>query len=516
MKKKIFLVENEPSVRDSLKHLLELKKYSVYVASNPTQAKELLQKKWVHLAIIDLRLIEDSDSKDFSGLFLAREIDPEIVKIILTGYPSIESIRMALGHDAAGVIAAVDFINKQEGPFKLLERIKWIFKNEIKINFDLGIQFADNRTFENLIDGSMSKDEREEQIEESTEIFQRLFLDANNIVIFPLVQGFGGAGVVKVVPEYESGIGNEVVVKFGMRKLIEKEKENFNKYVRNFVGGFRRTDMEGFAYTLKLAGIAYALIGTSLQEAYSFGKYYREKNIVEIEKAVTGLFTETCNSWYDGRMAPEMKDLAAECRSKLSLKRNAIEDAFRGYLPNFIKSNLKFDVSKCWDDIISWIEVKNFFCPVSFCITHGDLNENNFFVDEHGNTWLIDFFKTGKSYWLRDFIMLEATIKFSLLKVTNLGALYELEEALLAQEQFFESNDLHQFTGDDADELNKAFRVIKKIRSLAYLKSGGNVDINEYYVGLLFQTIEFVCKRITEINKEYALLSAIRTCEKLE
>ena len=58
MKKKIFLVENEPSVRDSLKHLLELKKYSVYVASNPTQAKELLQKKWVHLAIIDLRLIE--------------------------------------------------------------------------------------------------------------------------------------------------------------------------------------------------------------------------------------------------------------------------------------------------------------------------------------------------------------------------------------------------------------------------------------------------------------------------
>ena len=516
MARKILLVENDPSVRTSLREFLKVKGYEVYTASDPLQAKKLLQEKWVHLAILDIRLIDDNDPNDISGLTLASECDPRIVKIILTGYPSFETLKIAKETNLNGAISAFDYAEKQEGPDKLLERIKLIFKNRIKINFDLPIDFAKKLTLEEIVDSVKFKGEKEALRDEIIEIFQRLFWDANKITIFPLAEGFSGAGVVKVAPEYDGGLGNEVVVKFGQRKYIEIENGNFSEYVKRFIGGMRSTIVMNFACTLRLAGIVYSLVGNTFNKVYSFEEYYNLKSIDKIEGVIIKLFQETCRPWYNQKTRPTLKDLAKEYIKELPLDQKKLNQAYESNFKRFYQDGLiQFNgIKSYFINPVSWIANKEFCLPISFCVTHGDLNKNNIILDDNGNTWLIDFFRTKKSYVLRDFIRLETTIKFELLDIKNVKSLYEFESALLAYDRFpeFLAAD-PTFSGDEA-KLNKAFRIIKKIRELAYLTLGGESEMREYYVGLLFQTLRFLDWESVN-NKDYILISASMICRKL-
>jgi hypothetical protein len=50
--------------------------------------KEILKIEKPDLADIDIRLSDEADEKDESGLRLAKEMDPSFPKIILTSYPT--------------------------------------------------------------------------------------------------------------------------------------------------------------------------------------------------------------------------------------------------------------------------------------------------------------------------------------------------------------------------------------------------------------------------------------------
>ena len=53
------------------------------------------------------------------------------------------------------------------------------------------------------------------------------------------------------------------------------------------------------------------------------------------------------------------------------------------------------------------------------CYTHGDLHSQNILLDDNGQAWLIDFYRTGAGHILRDLIELETDIKFNLLDTTH-------------------------------------------------------------------------------------------------
>ncbi len=87
-KGKILLVDNLAHVRESVGNLLTLTGYLVYTAASPEEAKEVLRKKPVHLALIDLRLLDHSNERDTSGITLAGELDP-LIPCIITAYESL-------------------------------------------------------------------------------------------------------------------------------------------------------------------------------------------------------------------------------------------------------------------------------------------------------------------------------------------------------------------------------------------------------------------------------------------
>ena len=121
---KILLVDNSPGFRDSVRDFLEHHGYRVITASDPVSAKAMMESELPLLAVIDVRLVDDTDDKDVSGLTLAKQTDPSIPKIILTGFPTYQAVREALGPSLDGLSAAVGFVAKDEGLRKLLAAIR--------------------------------------------------------------------------------------------------------------------------------------------------------------------------------------------------------------------------------------------------------------------------------------------------------------------------------------------------------------------------------------------------------
>lgn len=124
MPKRILFADNDQKFLQSRKEFLEQEGYQVVPAANETEARRILEQGTIDLAILDIRLREDKDNKDISGLTLAKETDPAIPKIILTNYPTYEAVREALGVSMEGLPAAVGFVAKYEGPEALLRAVR--------------------------------------------------------------------------------------------------------------------------------------------------------------------------------------------------------------------------------------------------------------------------------------------------------------------------------------------------------------------------------------------------------
>lgn len=120
----VLLADNSLEYSRSLAELLKIEGYQVVLAANSTEARRLLEQGGIDLAILDLRLSEDDDTQDLSGLELAQDIAPSIPKIILTAYPSIQVVREALKQHLDGLPIATDFVTKVDGPNAILSSIE--------------------------------------------------------------------------------------------------------------------------------------------------------------------------------------------------------------------------------------------------------------------------------------------------------------------------------------------------------------------------------------------------------
>ncbi len=105
-------------------------------AGNPDEAREVLQNRWVHLALIDLRLTDESRS-DISGLTLVKETDPDIPKIIVTAYVSQQATHESLRMQQDGTHPAVDFIGKQQGWEVMVKAVNDSFSHHVRVDMNL-------------------------------------------------------------------------------------------------------------------------------------------------------------------------------------------------------------------------------------------------------------------------------------------------------------------------------------------------------------------------------------------
>jgi DNA-binding NtrC family response regulator len=131
----LLLADNDLDFLETRAEFLERDGYTVIPASSPAEAAEKMKN--VDLAIVDVRLINDDDEKDTSGLDLANRIGHSIPIIILTGYPNVDYVRQALRPQVDGHQAALDFVIKEEGPKIMLAAVRnalHVSKTEEELN----------------------------------------------------------------------------------------------------------------------------------------------------------------------------------------------------------------------------------------------------------------------------------------------------------------------------------------------------------------------------------------------
>lgn len=111
---KILVVDDQPYILNVLSDFLFKQGYQVVLAESGEKAAQVVKGSEVQLALIDLKL---NGMDGITTMQKINQIDPNILTIIVTGYPTQESSVQALK------VGAYDYVTK---PFKLEDLKKTI------------------------------------------------------------------------------------------------------------------------------------------------------------------------------------------------------------------------------------------------------------------------------------------------------------------------------------------------------------------------------------------------------
>ena len=118
---RILIIDDQESIRKSLKLALEKEGYLVETAENGQEAIRKSKEQFYNMALVDLRL---PDMDGIELLTKMRETVPKMVKIIITGYPMLENAIEAVNRGADG------YVVKPVNMSKLLETVEEHLKKQ--------------------------------------------------------------------------------------------------------------------------------------------------------------------------------------------------------------------------------------------------------------------------------------------------------------------------------------------------------------------------------------------------
>ena len=114
-KASILIVEDDTNIRETLNTILQQKGYNTDTAKNGQEAIQKSKAKFFNLALLDIKLPDMEGTKLLTTMHGSL---PKMMKIMITGYPSLENAMEALN------LGADAYIIKPVKPEKLLALIE--------------------------------------------------------------------------------------------------------------------------------------------------------------------------------------------------------------------------------------------------------------------------------------------------------------------------------------------------------------------------------------------------------
>ncbi|MFN8457505.1 MAG: DNA-binding response regulator [Anaerolineae bacterium] len=498
MKRYVLFADNDKEFLDTRSEQLEAADFIVFKAASLEEAEQILQTKWVHFAIIDLRLRDDNDDRDMSGLTLAkREEYRSIPKIMLTRFPSYEYVREALGPALMGLPPAVDFLAKQEGSGAMMQALEKAFALYVRINLKLIIRFGGHLSFSQLASLSDPAGELED-------LFRSLFYDYKQITLSKLLIQREKRVALAINAFSSEGTIEDFIVVCGQRDHIQTEEIHYDNFAPKSAnkGNILKTKS---AKTLHFAAIAYTLAGGNVDQIATFTEFFHHNSVEMVAKALDNLFIKTLSPWHEkGRYREENKTLSqlywepfglstadfAEINFNLQLE-HICREARRINLaeveisPQWLTFHLASGVAVFYPNPVAALtKLQTLLTSPILCgITYGYLYEDSILVDPHGQTWLIDFSQTGLAPLLRDFVSLESALKFDLLTTLDFHTHYELEQRLLNITHL--SQEIN--SAGLEPEIQKTLLAVNYVRQ--HIPTILTQDITSYWGGLFYDAL---------------------------
>jgi hypothetical protein len=489
----VLLVDNDQRDLESYESLLQHWGYCPVLAKGEGKGlfKDAINKaKKYHceLALIDLRLMDDFDREDTSGLWLAGEIRPTRT-IILTGYQNADMLRDFLENHKD-----LPFLSKADSAKKKRETIDSEARKvcAAKRNLQIEPPKLTDQLLQTKFGSLISKFPQQ-----VPDILAQLFPEATKVRIERLDSSLfsahssdvprPGSVVLKV---YEEEF-EPVVVKLARKRKIEIEVDNYENFIARRVSRGLTARLERHVELWDIGGALYSYIGDF--DVVPFSRYYEEHSIKDIRECLSSFFTVSWGKHYE------------KCRTRENVSLFELYKEVWGDW--YTKSVRNFSTAGIWQkegcnpvpglpDPIDWFKNSIAENPsqdasmvksTQTAVTHGDLHGNNLLIDSHKNTWVIDFERTGEGHALQDFVELEADIINHLPTcLTESNSCYQTCLVVAGQKEIKELDRSEMEHPDPA--IRKALQTISLIRSLA-LKCTGMSDARQYLLGLYFNMI---------------------------
>lgn len=437
---RILLVEDMASEARTLRRRLQQEGYVVEWARNYEHAHALVKTEHFHVAIIDVSLGSPIGSNK-DGLRLLGDIGTLGLRgimptIVITAY----SEKADWIREAWSEHRATDFVVKESGYVaKLLEKVRGIFEKHVDINFDLEYIGTTNALVEqaamHLYNSEAEPDwpPHEQLVLQIHDLLGKLFSSATQLTLRGLQTGLSGSVVLRAHPTFAAGLGQWFVLKIGTHKKTKIEAENYTKHVKLYLPVNYATQLSA-CYSRHLGALLYTLSTPDVERVPDLCDFYRQRSASQIVDALRHLFFETCSLWYRNHQAPQYTNVRELYLAAFNLKVERINAEARGLVPELVDQPY-VRLESCAENLpnpLHWLQNESvWWMPVAQCITHGDLNAGNILINEQGQCWLIDFYRTYPSHILRDVVVLETDLKFRVMEALDPVEFVELEQTLV-------------------------------------------------------------------------------------
>jgi CheY-like chemotaxis protein len=519
---RILIVDNDARTRRAYQELLKHWEYQPILADG--DAKLLLEDAQAkarnhrcQLALMDMRLIDDFDDDDKSGLELIPKLKPASC-IMVSARANLADAREGEEKGAAG------FVGKGEGPKALQEKLEREAQKICAQKKGLSIEPVEilGRLASTLLGNHIPR-QYHDQIADA---FLRLFPDAQLLRVEKVGTSHISSDLL-TVPRPRSVIlkvyeddRQPVIVKLARVHKVKRELRNFREYIEgrlfgNFVPVLRRE-----CVLWDIGGLKLSYVGTIDQ---TFSNFFRTNRVGRIRQSLTNFFKNTWSPYYE--QPTEARNVSLFDLYCQVWEMDWVEriQRFQDFHPEDVMGRERWEQAQA-PNPIEWVKENilngrdaSIVEYTKTAITHGDLHGDNILVDTNNNIWVVDFERTGPGHILQDFIELESDIINRLpCTAENFPAFLSICIAACEQNEI-KGMELTESV-EAQTEMKKAMLTISHLRSLAR-ECTGLSDARQYLLGLLFNTLfraTISTSNQRKNSQQRALMLAGIICHRLE
>lgn len=485
---KILLADNDADFLETRAEFLSNAGYQVLKAGTLEEAQRILAEEYIHLAILDIRLVDDDDGKDVSGLMLAQ--DPayqHITKIVFTNFPNYEDARASMRTSKSGPAPAVNYLAKKEGPGAMIREVREALKEHVRINPDLRIRWQQREglhSFAQLVGVIAPETENGElvkRVNELEDLFRRLFCTYDQITLSCILwqkQSQVALGIYAYAHNHEE----QFVVVCGERQVIQTSLGNLAEYALNLA----KTQVQIAEKTMHFAAMALSLNEVELETLQSFATFYRENTGQTVRRCLDVMVQTTLSPWMQRTqwIDPQVH-MVEHFRERWGLAeplypRSAFDTAVQTLAQRALLHNI-VELTVAPEQLIFsfpggqrvmypdpgkllYLDGSIPFSWKGVCETAaGDLDVHTILVEPSGQTWITDLGYTHMMPAGYNLAQLETNLRFSLMPTDNLQTLWNFETQVL-------DATLHGQTlriGDVEPSYRKALPLIQGLRQAA-------------------------------------------------
>jgi DNA-binding response OmpR family regulator len=509
---RILIIEDDRVTAELNAELLRNQGYETIITYTPEEALDQISHSYFDIVIIDLRLRDNADTDDRSGLELAAQIDPSIQKIILTLFPNHRDSVRALEQAANRRSLAVKFINKEDGDEALSAAVADVLSNGVFGNRQLQIRWAERgalgapRTITAITDQIVNKADEGQMSarkDEITDLLQRLFADYTRISIerlFPAASDWAALEVHAFRGEEDCGaylviLGHKATLKAAEQRLAELKNGNI-------VPG--TLIAEPLHETPRYLGLRLRVSGLQLERCIDLRDFYLTNKTSALLAAFESLYNVTLLPLHQRQIALDRQCTMRYYQTWLSLPEKTARERLRhncksiaNWLQRLQACRLNCDqefITIQWPDDNS---VRLPFPSGAFNIEgmlgntqspcgyiNGRVNLDSVLIDPQTRVCLLsDITGIEMGPLFIDMITLSISLRSSLSEAVSLAERFQIEQQLIGASSLNSS-----ISVEGAPEIDKFLKLNGQLRQQA-ARLGIEQDPRAYLLGLFFASI---------------------------